>query len=279
MRANHKNGKPPVDDRYTVSTPEHIDVSYAVAGIGSRFLAAILDTSILLILQGALFVIVFTLDSPLNTLDPSGTLSTIVTALWILLSFMIFWGYYLVFEMLWNGSSPGKRVIQLRVVREGGRPITFASSTIRNLVRVIDFLPSFYGIGVMTMFIDPRARRLGDLAGGTLVVKERNPVSLESLTRRTQPESLTRSLHLAAQLPPLPNLHLLTDDDYHVARQFLERRTELGKARRRSLGAQLAQNLAARLGITIGEENELFIERVAYGYRISRQDPPTPPLP
>src|SRR4029079_4673215 len=110
---------------------------------------------------------------------------SLLAALGSLLAFAILWGYYIAFELLWNGQSPGKRAIGLRVVREGGRPITFVGSAVRNLIRIVDFLPALYGIGVVVMFVDRRSRRLGDLAGGTLVVKERRGVTLESLTAPT----------------------------------------------------------------------------------------------
>jgi hypothetical protein len=100
--------------------------------------------------------------------------------------------------------------------------VTFVSSAIRNLIRIVDFLPAFYGIGVIVMFVDRRARRLGDLAGGTLVVKERRGVTLESLTTSAVMSAAQSSG--AAQTPTLPNVHLLNDQDYSLVQEFLRRR-------------------------------------------------------
>src|SRR5689334_8462745 len=168
-----------MDDRYTIDTPENIEFAYDIAGIGSRFLAAIIDTLAIGAALALLGIIAAVANARLGL--TSGAASSVLAAAATILSFLILWGYYIVFELVWNGQSIGKRAIGLRVVREGGRPITFVSSAIRNLIRLVDFLPAFYGIGVIVMFIDRRARRLGDLAGGTLVVKERRGVTLESL--------------------------------------------------------------------------------------------------
>src|SRR5215212_8679954 len=167
-----------MDDRYTIATPENIEFAYDIAGIGSRFLAAMIDTLLIGVAETIIILIVGLTSSAIGL----RTADSLLAALGGLLSFTILWGYYIAFELLWNGQSPGKRAIGLRVVREGGRPITFVGSAIRNLIRIVDFLPAFYGIGVIVMFVDRRARRLGDLAGGTLVVKERRAVTLESLT-------------------------------------------------------------------------------------------------
>jgi uncharacterized RDD family membrane protein YckC len=165
-------------DRYTVDTPESIELAYDVAGIGSRFLAAIVD-SLLIIVGQALLLYLLGLATAAMSVGES-----VVIGLGAGLSFLMLWGYYIIFELVWSGQSPGKRLVGLRVVREGGRPITFVSSAIRNVVRLVDFLPALYGIGVVVMFIDARARRLGDFAAGTLVVREGLPLSLAELTRR-----------------------------------------------------------------------------------------------
>ncbi len=246
-----------MDDLYTIDTPENIEFAYDVAGIGSRFLAAIIDTALILIAEG-LVLYVFGLAVGVITLADS-----ILTAIAALLGFAILWGYYIIFELLWNGQSPGKRMIGLRTVREGGRPITFVSAAIRNFIRIVDFMPVFYGIGVLVMFIDRRARRLGDLAAGTLVVKERRMVSLESLTTIPVPAS--------ASSPVLPNIHLLNDQDYNLIQEFLRRRNELGREPRMRLGAQLASGTQARLGLPQGGDAELFLQQVVTEYQLHRR--------
>lgn len=261
-----------MDEHYSIDTPENIEFNYTVAGIGSRFLAAIVDTLLLGIIQVALaFVMGFLLAGVSDT--EQGSVESILLAIWALLSFVFLWGYYIFFELSWNGQSLGKRLVRLRVVREGGRPITFVSSAIRNLVRLIDFLPGFYGLGVLVMFIDKRARRLGDLAGGTLVVKEQQAVSLESLMARSPAVSPLQALeHNPLPLPALsPNMQILTGKDYELVQEFLRRRSELGRESRMRLGKQLAEGLHSRLGIPFTNSNpELFLEQVVREYRLSR---------
>jgi uncharacterized RDD family membrane protein YckC len=252
-----------MDDRYTIDTPENIEFAYDIAGIGSRFLAAIIDTLVIGVALTILGILVGVVGARAG-LVPSTT-SSVAAAVGAILSFLILWGYYIVFELVWNGQSIGKRAIGLRVVREGGRPITFVSSAIRNLIRIVDFLPAFYGIGVIVMFVDRRARRLGDLAGGTLVVKERRGVTLESLTAPVaQPAG-------PAQPPTLPNVHLLNDQDYNLVQEFLRRRGELGRDARIRLGAQLASGLQARLGVPQGGDAERFLQYVAAEYQLFRR--------
>jgi uncharacterized RDD family membrane protein YckC len=256
-----------MDDRYTVDTPENIEFAYDIAGIGSRFLAAIIDTVVIAVALALLAIVVGVAGARSGLArDAAGS---VIAAVGALLSFLILWGYYSVFELLWNGQSIGKRAIGLRVVREGGRPITFVGAAIRNLIRIVDFLPAFYGIGVIVMFIDHRARRLGDLAGGTLVVKERRGVTLESLTMPAAPSIVP--IGGPAQPPTLPNQHLLRDQDYTLIQEFLRRRGELGREPRLRLGTQLAGGLQARLGLPQGGDAESFLQHVVAEYQQFRR--------
>jgi uncharacterized RDD family membrane protein YckC len=256
-----------MDDRYTVDTPENIEFAYDIAGIGSRFLAAIIDTLVIGAGLAILGIIAGVVGA--RTGLSRGAAGSVIAAAATILSFLILWGYYIVFELVWNGQSVGKRAIGLRVVREGGRPITFLGSAIRNLIRIVDFLPAFYGIGVIVMFIDRRARRLGDLAGGTLVVKERRGVTLESLTTPAiVPAALAGQ---PDQAPTLPNIHLLNDQDYNLVQEFLRRRGDLGRDARLRLGAQLASGLQARLGMPQSGDAERFLQYVAAEYQLFRR--------
>lgn len=254
-----------MDDLYTVDTPENIEFSYDVAGIGSRFLAALIDSFIIILVQIILGIVLVVLYQATD----DGTARSILLAVGSILSFLFLWGYYLLFELISNGQSPGKRAIGLRVVRVGGRPITFVASAIRNLVRLVDFLPGFYGIGVVVMFADGRSRRLGDLAAGTLVVKEQQVVTLASLTTPVHSASLP-PVGPSEQLPApsLANVHLLTGQDFALVEEFLQRRASLGGESRARLGAQIAQGIRTRLGIADTGAVEPFLEYVAREYRL-----------
>ncbi|HMO56488.1 MAG TPA: RDD family protein [Roseiflexaceae bacterium] len=248
-----------MSDRYTVDTPENIELFYEIGGIGSRLLAALVDS----LLIGILLVFVSYLTGMIS--DALAVFESVVLAIGAIVSFLIFWGYYLLFEMLWSGQSPGKRLIGLRTVREGGHPITFSGSAIRNFIRIIDFLPFLYGVGVVVMFIDTRARRLGDLAGGTLVVKERRGVTLEQLLA-----GIRRLPSRAADAPQIATIELLDDNDYLLISDFLARRREFDPALRRELAARIADELQRRLAIAPGNP-EALIEYVAAAYLANRR--------
>jgi uncharacterized RDD family membrane protein YckC len=249
-------------ERYTVDTPENIELAYDVAGIGSRFVAAIVDSLIIVVAQ---VLLLYLMGLGLGALDAG---ESVVVAVGAALSFLMLWGYYIVFELLWSGQSPGKRLAGLRVVREGGRPITFLAAAIRNLIRIIDFLPALYGVGVVVMFIDRRARRLGDLAAGTLVVKERPRLTLASLTAAAPEAPAETELTLA-------NIHLVDQRDYTLVQEFLSRRAALGPDVRRRLAAQIAGALQQRLGLPPGGDDERFLQYLAGQYQLARRGAPS----
>lgn len=223
-----------MEERLDIDTPEAVVFGYQVAGIGSRFMAALVDTIILSLLLLTFFC---GLGAATSFTDRSG-LGGWVVALVVLFVFALVWGYYIFFEMAWNGQSPGKRWVGLRVVRADGTPLTLVDCLVRNLVRVIDFLPLYYAVGLVTMFSNPQARRLGDYAAGTLVVKEGRGMTLASVqqtlgTRATSPVT-----------PPSPGL---SESDYQLIDNFLGRRHELRN--RDQLALRIAAAIAAKLGL------------------------------
>lgn len=253
-----------MDDRYIVDTPENISVSYGVAGIGSRFLAGIIDTLLIGLIY---FVLLFAVAYANSVMDEW---SSVFVAIVVIVMFLITWGYYILFELLWNGQSPGKRLIGLRVVHTGGRPISFIGSAIRNLVRVVDFLPSMYALGVVTMFIDARSRRLGDLAAGTLVIKEERVVTLESLTSNQNNAKYLLPLKPGEPIPPLELQHVdqLKMEEFELIHDFLTRRSHLSSSSRARLASQLAQLVSERLQLPQTNIPEAMLEYVATQYRI-----------
>ncbi len=243
------------EDTLDINTPENVAFGYQVAGIGSRFLATLIDTILVTLLQVIVVVtyyfILYLLDS-----DPSGGGSAWAAAIMGLVVFLFYWGYYIFFEMLWNGQTPGKRWTGLRVIRTDGTPITLSESLIRNLTRLVDFLPAAYGVGVITMFIDKRARRLGDLAAGTLVVHDRAPISIQSL-------SVKRAVNYSMQgykpvsLDGFP-VERLTNDDLSLIEDFLSRRDQL--THRETLAIQILSTLHSRLGLPLPSISRLEAE-------------------
>src|SRR5574337_1490507 len=222
------NDHPP-DDYFSISTPENVAFGYDIAGIGSRFLAAVVDTLIILALQVVVNLTLLVLVQSFfrNQLNFDSPVAAWLIAVFGLIAFAFFWGYYIFFEMLWNGQSPGKRWVGLRVIRTDGTPITLTESIVRNLVRLVDFLPAYYGVGVVTMFVNGQSRRLGDLAAGTLVVRDRATVTLESLAARPAPTPLSAAD--PASPPPATGwpVERLSSHDLEMAEDFLRRHAQL----------------------------------------------------
>jgi uncharacterized RDD family membrane protein YckC len=182
-----------LSEEYTIDTPENVSFGYEVAGIGSRFIAALIDHILLALLIFGLYIAVIVAIGTLAD-DPSAVDSGIETvgssedwivgfiiAIYALLHFIIWSGYFMLFEWLWHGQSIGKRITRIRVVRSDGAPVSFVPVAVRNLVRIVDFLPVGYGVGVITMFCNRQSRRLGDFVAGTLVVKDQGELTLKAL--------------------------------------------------------------------------------------------------
>ena len=146
-----------------VETPEQVVLTFTVAGIGSRAAAALADSLILLLLFIASGLIIGGVLS--RGIHRISSVESIVLALWLLLTFATIWGYYVLFEALWDGQTPGKRMIGLRVVRDGGFSINFAASAVRNLTRALDAQPGgLYFVGLVSAIVSPSGKRLGDYA-------------------------------------------------------------------------------------------------------------------
>jgi uncharacterized RDD family membrane protein YckC len=261
-----------LDDRlYTVGTPEQIELAYDVAGIGSRFLAALIDHLIIAIVLSLSCVVVGLAGDALD-LGLSGGLVLSLFGIGIYLSLC---AYFIFFETIWNGQSPGKRLLGLRMVRAGGRPLGFLGSTIRNLIRLADFLPVLYGLGLIVMFIDRRSRRLGDLAAGAIAVRERGAITLDSLAA---PEARERPVVPPAETVTIPNLRALRRDDYDIVQEYLRRRGTLSGEARQRLAAQIVAGLSRRLGYPIElrqpADADRFLQQVAAEYQTLQQGSP-----
>lgn len=233
------------EDYLGVDTPENVTFGYHVAGIGSRFLAALVDTPIIIVLQVLVTLAVLLLTGIVfdDMSDMSQLWIWVVAALG-LVAFAFLWGYYILFEMLWNGQSPGKRLVGIRVMRTDGTPITLSEAIIRNLVRLIDFLPAYYGVGVVTMFLDEQSRRLGDLAAGTIVIRDRSPVALENVVLKPRLPDQGQALSPATLDLPIEQL---TGRDIQIVEEYLLRRADFSN--RSDLASRLVRALFERMDL------------------------------
>ncbi len=241
-----------LDDTFQIETPENVAFGYTIAGIGSRFLAAVWDTFLLVLLQLLVYIIIlFVAYSQGDLFDPAESTSGpgLFTIILGLLSFILFWGYYIFYEMLWNGQSPGKRWVGLRVLRVDGTPITLTESLVRNLIRLIDFMPMAYGVGIISMFINHQSRRLGDLAAGTVVVYDQ-PISDVDMLIRDSRHGYDVDTSPVAGLP----LNRLTEQDLQMIESYLDRRMTFHPETAHSLGQQILEKIYAKLDAPLPEE-------------------------
>jgi uncharacterized membrane protein SpoIIM required for sporulation/uncharacterized RDD family membrane protein YckC len=231
---------PSYEQTVDVETPELVVLTYSIAGIGSRAMAAITDLLLVLGTFAVLGVIWFAVVATggFGGFDFGGSWGI---ALLIIVQFALLWGYYVLFEGLMDGQTPGKRLHHIRVVREGGYSVTFGASAVRNLIRVLDMQPVFfYLVGMISVLATKRGRRLGDLVAGTIVVRED--------ARRGAPDA---SAPTSAMGEHASTLHTqLSEDEYVVLSRFVERWATLDGLKR----AALAQQLAARLGPAVPDD-------------------------
>ena len=241
-----------------------------LAGLGSRFIALLIDSVLwfaALWLIIILFILLVPAFSAFNRLSAQW-----VTALVIFLIFLFNWGYFTLFEAFWNGQTPGKRIAKIRVIQRSGRAIGLFESMARNFIRYIDAIPSFYAVGLISIFVTRQHQRLGDLAAGTLVVRERAPESplwndsgSRTITSSSlAPPTLPPEPHMLVTLPP-DGIAKLTAGDLEVLENFLNRRLDMPLDTRAALAARIAAAIQAKSGLAIppGISMETFLEATA----------------
>jgi uncharacterized RDD family membrane protein YckC len=212
-------------DQVHIETPEQIELSLELPGLGSRFVGQVVDW----IIKGALFVLTW-LFFGLWSVSPWDTIFWLGVEFFILLVVADIY-----FEMSWNGQTPGKWAAGIRVIREGGAPIHFGSSCIRNVLRVADFLPFFYVLGGVLVLVTPRLQRIGDLAAGTLVIRERVaklPVEVSQEIEQFASDEFTFTPNQLAACSPA---------DRTVLRSFFQRYLDMEPGPRADLAYRLSR--------------------------------------
>ena len=231
-----------------METPEHVDVRFELAGVGSRMAAALLD-SILLFLTLVLLTIV--IGAVLG--DGLGrTAEGWVAALMILLGFVVFWGYFAGFETLNGGRTPGKQALGIRVVMDTGRPVTPGAAVVRNLVRLLDcYFPLLPFVPAMlVMFLHPSNKRPGDLAAGTIVVRDR-PTDWILGAATSEP---------ARDEPVETGPPELSEDEFRLLDRFLGRLSDLDPAVQIRITSELARRFEARIPRRTGDAQAYLVQ-------------------
>ncbi len=250
-----------MDRDVDVRTPESVAFSYQLAGLGSRFLAVLIDQ----ILQIAVFLALFLgLAFGVSRVPPSATHAAasagtsaedkfavaLLVAIGIFIVFAIFFGYFIIFEALWNGQTPGKKALGIRVVRDGGYPVDFGSAMVRNIIRIGEFLLGYYVLSAISALISSENKRLGDFAAGTIVVRDERM-------------ELAPKLRVTRDEPVYASTAYLSGEERALVARFIERRGALDERRRAEIAASIAARVRDRVPPELAKlDDEALLERL-----------------
>jgi uncharacterized RDD family membrane protein YckC len=227
-----------------IKTPEFVSLQYQIAGLGSRGAAMIIDQLLILIANIAIYLI-FIMANVANIFYLSD--SWIPIAIAILIVFIINWGYFFIAEYFFGGKTLGKKLIGIRVIQENGHNVTLLSSLIRNLLRIIDMLPTLYFLGMVFVFFHSKHKRLGDMVAGTIVVHERG--AKKEGTSKIDKEILRRGLTKDSLTVEAFALRSLGKKEWELLRIYRRKLLNVRMAERMQLTRQLAQKLLPKIGL------------------------------
>jgi len=253
-------------NRISLATPESVELEFTLAGIGNRTLALLIDYHVLLAILTVFWILwtVFSLGlfSYLESIKvESGSLWLWLLAIALLANFAIYVGYFVFFETLWRGQTPGKRFAKIRVIRDNGRPIGLSHAALRALLRPVD---EFLFIGIWFILLGRQEKRIGDWVAGTLVIQEQRG------DRKQQFLLSDSAKQLATQLATLTDLDQLLPDDFAIVREYLQRRNGMDAKARTDLSLQLARQLRTLIHletIPTGTTSEQFLEAIYLAYQ------------
>jgi uncharacterized RDD family membrane protein YckC len=266
-------------DQLSIETPELVSIDLSLAGIGSRCLAVLIDYLIQGVTVWIGFLLFALLISGTAGSAPAAHINSPTAYKWglaigIAIPFLLHWGYFTLFEAFWNGQTPGKRLVKLRVIQQSGRALGLFESMSRNLIRFIDMLPVFYFVGALCVFVNRRQQRLGDMAAGTLVVHS-TPVDTPFIPaggRTFTAASFERPVEEAPTFIStglqLDAVSRLDHEDLQMIDNFLARRLDLPLDVRAKLAQKLAQRMASKMLQELPAANdETFLESLAVALR------------
>ena len=241
------------DETLVIETPEHVELQFALATIGNRFLACAIDHVIQVASSVIVYAVVRFLSPELRSAEGAVFGAEREISLWvvagaIIASFLIFFGYFIFFETVWSGQTPGKRWLKLRVIQEDGRPINFFAALARNLIRFADMIvPPFYSVGIVSVFASGRAKRLGDYVANTVVVKERaaEAPKFDEVFESEAPDTAMR--RVATQVDFQGDVRSVTSSEILAVESFLRRRYDIPEHPRMWLAWRIAMPLLEKI--------------------------------
>ncbi len=272
------------EETLIIETPERVPLEFALASIGNRFLAVAIDhfiqfLSIFLIAWFFLSIAGYSSSDVMDTPDQLfSEAPKWLIALLIIILFLIFSAYFIAFEWLWNGQTPGKRLMKLRVIRDDGRPLTLWEAIARNLLRIADAIPGFiipvYSVGLIVIFLSSRDQRVGDFFAGTVVIRERTdeaPTFDETFSNKIRDMAFTR-VQPSADLQA--NVAALTEREIEVVESFLRRRWDLTERQRLWMAWRIALPIMYKLKPAYNLETftyEGFLEEILHRFHAKQR--------
>jgi uncharacterized RDD family membrane protein YckC len=272
------------EETLIIETPERVPLEFALASIGNRFLAVAIDHFIQflsIILIAWLFISLS--STSVGQADAGVTqwfdeMPKWTMAIMVLAVFLIFASYFIFFEWLWDGQTPGKRLMKLRVIRDDGRPITLWEAIARNLLRVFDAAPGFavpiYSVGLIVIFLSGRDQRVGDIFAGTVVIRERTDDAPTFAETFSNPVSDTAFHRVQKKVDVSADIGKLTESEMEVVESFLRRRWDLTDRQRLWMSWRIALPLMYKLKPNYTVENftyEGFLEEILHRFHAKQR--------
>jgi uncharacterized RDD family membrane protein YckC len=271
------------EETLIIETPERVPLAFALASIGNRFLAVAIDhfiqyLSIILIAWFFLYISGAGFESDKSAGDLLSEMPKWTIAIMILILFLVFSGYFILFEWLWDGQTPGKRLMKLRVIREDGRPITLWEAIARNLLRVFDAAPGFflpvYSIGLIVIFMSNRDQRVGDLFSGTVVIRERTDEAPTFAETFSNPVSDAAFHRVQKKVDIDADVSKITESEIDVVESFLRRRWDLSERQRLWMAWRIALPLMYKIKPNYNVEDftyEGFLEELLHRFHAKQR--------
>ncbi len=259
------------EDVLIIETPERVPLHFALASIGNRFLACAIDHALQSFAILVMFIAFLLLANVSSSADQFSNAPKWVQAVMIVILFLIFSSYFVFFEWIWNGQTPGKRWLKLRVIREDGRPVTFWEAAVRNLLRTLDMMPApFYSIGLISVFVSLSDQRVGDMVAGTVVVREREaeaPAFAQVFASAVSDPAMRRSFK---PVDFVADVNILSEPEIQVVETFLRRRWDLSDMARQWMAWRVSMPLLYKLRPAYDLPTftyEGFLEELLHRYR------------
>lgn len=244
-------------DQIQIKTPEFVSLQFRLSGLGSRATAMIIDQVLLTVVNIVLvFALVFILES--DFIFSVGGYPGWIIAVWVLVLFIINVGYFFFSEYFFNGKTIGKNIIGIRVIQENGHSITLLSAFIRNLLRVIDMLPTGYFVGMILVFLNSKHKRLGDMAAGTIVVHERKRKKRKKSSLEKEVEK--RNLDVDSLQLDEWAMNALGSKEYNLLKTYSFKLMEMPEQRRNQLTTEMAAILFPKVGLSMNSKTNRELE-------------------